>query len=80
MKISKEIALRIKEIVKKQNKTLYTLSKDSGVPEETLRNIMKSKYKTVNLLVLKELIRALNVSFSEFFDSPLFDDGNLDGD
>ena len=80
MKISKAIALRIKEILELNNKTQYAFVKESGISENTFKNIIKAKYSDIKASTIKELIRALNISFSEFFDSPLFDDGNLDGD
>ena len=44
----------------------------------TIVCVQYSKYKSVNLSTLITIIRALNITIPEFFDSPLFLEYNLD--
>jgi len=80
IEITDAIALRIKEILNSRKKTQYAFVKETGISENTFKSVMKSKYTDIKTSTVKEIIRALNVSFAEFYSSPLFDDGNLVGD
>jgi len=80
MKISAAVAKRIEELLKQKNMSKYRLSLDSGVSRSTLICLLQGRYKSVNLETLINLIRTLQIPISEFFDSYLFDDGNLNCD
>lgn len=80
LKFSKAISLRLKELLKNQHITQQQFRKDAGVSKSTFKDLMNARYNTINLVTLKDIIRTLNISISNFFDSPLFDDGNLIGD
>ncbi len=46
--------------------------------ESTIGNIINCSYDSVKLRVIREICLGLSVSISEFFDSPPFQEGNLD--
>ena len=80
MKVSKAVVERLREITKDKNLSLYKLQKDSGMPEGTFLSLIYGDRKGVNLTTLLQLIQTLQISAKEFFDSPLFDESNLDID
>lgn len=75
--VNHALVLRINELLKEQNITRYKLAMDSGVSHSTLKNIMHETVKD-NLLSTAILIaNGFGMSVSEFLDSPLFDEQNL---
>ena len=80
MKVSKAVVERLREIASDKNISLYKLQKDSGMPEGTFLSLIYGDRKGVNLTTLLQLIQTLQISAKEFFDSPLFDENNLDID
>ncbi|MDE6613047.1 MAG: helix-turn-helix domain-containing protein [Clostridia bacterium] len=75
--INHALVLRIEELLKQKNMTRYRLAMDSGVSHSTLKNIMHETVKD-NLLSTTILIaNGFDMSVSEFLDSPLFDEQNL---
>ena len=78
MKVCKAVVTRIREVADAKNISLYKLQKDSGVPEGTFLSLIYGNRKGVNLTTLLQLIQTLGVSAKEFFDSPLFNEDNLD--
>lgn len=75
--VNHALALRINELLKEKNITRYRLAMNSGVTHSTLKNII---YETVkdNLLSTTILIASgFDMSVSEFLDSPLFLEENL---
>jgi len=80
MKVSEAVATRIKEILAEKNITQYRLEVNSGLSKGTFTSLMYARYKGVNLTTLITLIRTLGISVDEFFNSPLFNEENLDCD
>lgn len=75
--VNHALAIRIKELLKEKNITRYKLAMDSGVSHSTLKNIVHETVKD-NLLSTTILIaNGFGMSVSEFLDSPLFDEENL---
>ena len=75
--INHALVLRIEELLKQKNMTRYRLAMDSGVSHSTLKNIMHETVKD-NLLSTTILIAGgFDMTVSEFLDSPLFDEQNL---
>jgi len=77
MKISVAVAKRISQLLEKKKITKYRLCMDSGVSKSTLTCLMKGKYESVNLETLINIIRAIGITISDFFDCELFDEGSL---
>ena len=78
MKACSAVVKRLRELADSKNISLYKLQKDSGIPEGTFLSLIYGNRKGVNLTTLLQLIQTLGVSPKEFFDSPLFNEENLD--
>ena len=75
--VNHALALRIEELLKERKMTRYKLAMESGVSHSTLKNIMHETVQD-NLLSTTILIaNGFGMSVSEFLDSPLFDEQNL---
>lgn len=75
--VNHAMALRIKELLAAKKMSRYKLAMNSGVTHSTLKNIMHETIKD-NLLSTAILIAGgFDMTVSEFLDSPLFDEENL---
>ena len=75
--VNHALALRIEELLKEKNMTRYRLAMNSGVTHSTLKNIIHETVKD-NLLSTTILIaNGFGMSVSEFLNSPLFSEENL---
>lgn len=76
--VNHALALRISELLKEKKMTRYRLAMNSGVTHSTLKNIIHETVKD-NLLSTTILIACgFNMTVSEFLDSPLFLEENLE--
>ena len=76
--VNRALALRIEELLKEKGMTRHRLAMNSGVTHSTLKNIIHDTVKD-NLLSTTILIAGgFDMTVSEFLDSPLFDEQNLD--
>lgn len=76
--VNKALALRIIELLKQKNMTRYRLAMNSGVTHSTLKNIIHETVRD-NLLSTTILIAGgFDMTISEFLDSPLFLEENLE--
>ena len=78
MQLNQAISMRLSELLKERSMTQYQLFSKSGVPKSTIHNIIKCSYDSVKLRIIPEICLGLEISISEFFQAPLFDDVNLD--
>lgn len=78
MKLNQAISQRLTELLNEKKMTQYQLYTKSGVPKSTIGNVINCSYDSVKLRVIHEMCQGLGISISEFFDSPLFQEGNLD--
>lgn len=75
--INHALSLRIQELLEKKKMTRYRLAMNSGVNHSTLKNIIHETVKD-NLLSTTILIASgFDMTVSEFLDSPLFYEENL---
>lgn len=75
--VNQALALRIKQLLKEKNITRYRLAMNSGVTHSTLKNIIHGTVKD-NLLSTTILIAGgFDMTVSEFLNSPLFLEENL---
>ncbi|MBO5884993.1 MAG: helix-turn-helix domain-containing protein [Clostridia bacterium] len=75
--INHALSLRIQELLEKKKITRYRLAMNSGVNHSTLKNIIHETVKD-NLLSTTVLIASgFDMTVSEFLDSPLFLEENL---
>lgn len=76
--VNRALALRIVELLNKKGITRYRLAMNSGVTHSTLKNIIHETVKD-NLLSTTILIAGgFDMTVSEFLDSPLFLEENLE--
>ena len=78
MKLNLAVSMRITELLKQQGMTQYQLYIKSGVPKSTLSNLISCSYDSVKLRIIHEICQGFEISLSDFFLSPLFDEVNLD--
>ena len=78
MKLNQAISLRLQELLAEQGMTQYQLFTKSGVPKSTINNLIHCSYDSVKLRIIHELCQGFGISISEFFQSPLFEEVNLD--
>ena len=78
VKVSQAVALRIKELLKERNMTLYKLEKESGVLHGTMSNILYGRNKGVTLSVIIQISKGFGMRYQDFLNSPLLDEKNLD--
>lgn len=78
MKLNEAVSRRLGELLQKQGMTQYQLSGASGLPKSTISNIVHCQYDSMKLRIIHEMCQGLGIGISEFFDSPLFDEENLE--
>lgn len=75
--VNKAVALRIRALLKIKNITLYRLAMNSGVTHSTLKNIMHETINDNKLSTIIQIAGGFDMTISEFLDSPLFNEDNL---
>ncbi len=75
--VNQALALRIEELLKEKGMTRYRLAMNSGVTHSTLKNIMHETVKDNLLSTTILLASGFDMTVSEFLDSPLFAEENL---
>lgn len=78
MQLNEAVSKRLDELLTECGMTKYQLFMKSGVPKSSISNIVNCAYESVKLRVIHELCQGLGISISEFFDSPLFSEDNLE--
>lgn len=76
--VNRAVALRISQLLKEKNMTQYRLAMNSGVTHSTLKNIIHETVKDNLLSTVILIATGFNMKVSEFLDSPLFSEENLD--
>ena len=78
MLLNQAVSERLAGLLKEKNMTQYQLYVRSGVHRATINTIINCAYSSVKLRILHEICQGLDISLREFFDSPLFDEINLE--
>lgn len=78
MKLNEAVSQRLQELLKERDMTQYQLSMKSGVPKSTIGNVVNCMYDSVKLRIIHELCQGMNLNISEFFNSPMFEEENLE--
>ncbi len=78
MRLNEAVSRRLVELIEEKGMTQYQLYMRSGVPKSTIGNIVNCVYDSVKLRVLHEVCQGLGIGVNEFFQSPLFDENNLE--
>ena len=69
MKLNQAISERLSELLREKGMTQY---------QSTIGNVINCSYDSVKLRIIHEMCQGLEISITEFFDSPLFAESNLD--
>lgn len=78
MQLNEAVSRRLSELLAERQMTQYQLFLKSGVPKSTIGNVINCSYDSVKLRILHELCQGLGITLSNFFQSPLFEDDQLD--
>lgn len=78
MKLNEAVSQRLQELLKERGMIQYQLSMKSGVPKSTIGNVVNCMYDSVKLRIIHELCQGMNLNISEFFNSPMFEEENLE--
>ena len=78
MQLNEAVSARLKDLLRGRNMTQYQLYIKSGVPKSSIGNIVNCAYDSVKLRVIHEICQGLEINISDFFDSPYFDETNLE--
>ena len=78
MQLNEAVSKRLVELLSQRNMTQYQLYMKSGVPKSTIGNIINCAYPSMKLRVIHEICQGLQISITDFFESPLFDENNLE--
>ncbi len=78
MHLNEAVSMRVSELLAQRGMTQYQLFAKSGVPKTTLNNLIHCSYDSVKLRIIHEICQGFEISIAEFFQSPLFDEINLE--
>ena len=78
MKLQKAVALKISNLLIKNNMTRYALCKKTLIPEQTLKNIIDESNQDIKLSTIAKIAEGFNLSIEEFFNDTLFSKDTLD--
>ena len=78
MQLNEAVSARLKELLTERNMTQYQLYMKSGVPKSSIGNIVNCTYDSVKLRLIHEICQGMNINISDFFNSPIFDEANLE--
>ena len=78
MKLSEAVGKRTKELLFEKNITQYRLTKITCLNEKTISDLLKGKTSDVKFSTLYLIVEAFNMTLTEFFNSPLFSNENID--
>lgn len=78
MQLNEAVSKRLTELLQEKHMTPYQLYIKSGVPKSTIGNILSCAYPSMKLRIVHEICQGLGLSITEFFQSPLFNEDNLE--
>ena len=78
MKLQRAIALRISNLLIKNDLTRYALCKKICMSEQTLKHIIDERNKDIKLSTLILIAEGFDISLEEFFADTLFDKKTLE--
>ena len=78
MQLNQAVSKRLLELLAEKDMTQYQLYMKSGLPKSTIGNVVNCTYDSVKLRVIHEICQGLEIGLNDFFDSPLFEEMNLE--
>lgn len=80
MKLQRAVALRISNLLIKNNMSRYALCKKIIMPEQTLKNIIDERNKDIELSTVAKIADGFGLSLEKFFADSLFNKNSYDID
>ena len=74
MNIGEVVAKRILELCKERDITVNKLATVSGITQSTLNNIVSGRNKSPTVSTVKKICDGFELTVTDFFASPLFED------
>ena len=74
MRTKEAVAQRILELCRERNIAVNTLANISGVSPSTIYSMLNQKSQNPGVVSIKKLCDGFEITFRQFFDSPLFDE------
>lgn len=78
MKIQRAVALRVSNLLIKNNMTQYELSKRMFTDQSTIKHIIHEEYNSIKFETLLKIADAFGITIQEFLNDDLFKKDNLD--
>ena len=78
MKLQRAVALRISNLLIKNNLSRYALCKRVAIPEQTLKNIIDERNNDIKLSTIAKIADGFGLSLEDFFHDDLFNKETLD--
>ena len=78
MKISTAVAMRISKLLHERGISQHRFERDNAIPHNTMKTIMSEKNSSVNLKTVMQFARGFNMTVSEFFNDPVFENPDLE--
>ena len=63
------LSLKINKIIQEQNKSMYWLSKQTGIAPHQIAKICKSQTSRIEFDTLEKICKVLNCSINDLFES-----------
>ena len=80
MTLNKAFAMRVSNLLIKNNISKYKLERETGITHSALRYIFNEVNKDVKFSTIVKIVDFFNMTLSEFFDDEIFNRDNLDID
>lgn len=74
MRTKEAVAQRILELCRERNIAVNALANISGVSPSTIYSMLNQKSRNPGVVSIKKICDGLEITFWQFFDSPLFDE------
>ncbi len=78
MTLNKAFAMRVSNLLIKNNISKYKLEKETGITHSALRYIFNEVNKDVKFSTIVKIVDFFGMTLSEFFDDDIFDMKNLE--
>ena len=72
--VGEAVRQRIVELCHERNISFNKLSSISGITQSTVNNIVSGRNNSTTVSTVKKLCDGLEITVTEFFDSPIFQD------
>ena len=72
MNLSQAISKRVILLCYEKNMTVYELSKKSGLPKTTIKDIISGRSKNPGVLSIEKLAIGFSISIGEFWSDKIF--------